>query len=84
MSCQSSSALGRQTMEDCPTLSTRPRLGVWLWEAMDPAHRVWTRCSPWSLGLMEAKDKRFSVSGIPDTAGCYRRAENKMEAEGTA
>jgi hypothetical protein len=33
---------------------------------------------------MEAKDKRFSVSGIPDTAGCYRRAENKMEAEGTA
>jgi hypothetical protein len=34
-SCQSSAVLGGQTREDCHTLSTRPRVGVWLWEATD-------------------------------------------------
>jgi len=34
--------------------------------------------SPRSLGLTEARDNRFSVSGIPDTAGHCGRAENKM------
>ena len=38
--------------------------------------------SPRSLGLMEARDNRFSVSGIPDTARHCRRPENKMGARG--
>ena len=33
-----------------------------------------------SLGLTEARDNRFSVSGIPDAPGHRRRAENKMGA----
>jgi hypothetical protein len=33
---QSSCALGRQTREDCRTLSTRPQVGIWLCEATDP------------------------------------------------
>jgi hypothetical protein len=33
--------------------------------------RGWTKDSPRSLGLMEARDNRFSVLGIPDAAG-YR------------
>jgi hypothetical protein len=33
---------------------------------------------------MEARDNRFSVSGIPDTIGPLRRAENKMGATGCA
>ena len=58
--------------EDCCTLSTRPRVSVWLWEAMEPQlGRGWTKDSPRSLGLMEARDNRFSVLGIPDAAG-YR------------
>jgi hypothetical protein len=48
------------------------------------------RPSPWGrtrgrhrcLGLMEARDNRFSVSGIPDTAGHCKKAENKMGAPG--
>ena len=32
---QNSHAVGRQTQEDCSTLSTRPRVGVWLWEATE-------------------------------------------------
>jgi hypothetical protein len=40
----------------------------------------WTRGSPRSLGLTEARDNRFSVSGIPDTTVHCRRAENKIEA----
>ena len=43
------------------------QVSVWLWEAMDPAHRGWTRGSPRSLGLTEARDNRFLVSGIQDT-----------------
>jgi hypothetical protein len=42
----------------------------------------WTRGSPRSLGLTEARDNRFLVSGIPDTAGHLGRAENKVEAAG--
>lgn len=34
--------------------------------------------SPMSLGLKEARDNKFSVSGIPDTTGHHRRGENKM------
>jgi hypothetical protein len=33
---------------------------------------------------MEARDNRFSVSGIPDTAGYFGRAENKVEAPRSA
>lgn len=36
------------------------------------------RGSPRSLGLMEARDNRLSVLGIPDTTGHHRRAENKV------
>jgi hypothetical protein len=39
-----------------------------------------TGCSLRSLGLTEARDNRFSVSGIPDTAGHHGRAENKVGA----
>jgi hypothetical protein len=41
-------------------------------------HGGWTGSSPRSLGHMEARDNRFSVSDIPDTAVCCRRAENKV------
>jgi hypothetical protein len=61
-------------------LSTWPQMRVWLWEAMNSALRRWTRGSPRSLGLTEARDNRFLVSGIPDTAGHLGRAENKMGA----
>ena len=66
-------------------LSTQPQVGVWLWEAMDPARGGWTRGGPRSLGLTEARDNRFSVSvsSIPDTAGHRRRAENKVGALAT-
>ena len=37
MSDQSAScALGRQTLEGCQTLSTRPRVGIWLCQATGP------------------------------------------------
>ena len=45
---------------------------------------VWTSGIPRSLSLMDARDNRFSVSGIPDTAGHLGRAENKMGALGAA
>ena len=60
------------------TLSTRPQVGVWLWEAMDPARGGWTRGSPRSLSLTETRDNRFSVAGIPDTSVHLGIAENKM------
>jgi hypothetical protein len=50
----------------------------------EPSLRGWTRSSTRSLGLMEASDYRFSVSGIPDTAGHRGRTENKMGAPGAA
>ena len=64
--------------------STQFWVCVWLWEAMDSAHWGWTRGSPRSLGLNEARDNRFSVSGVPDTTGHLGRPENKMEALGAA
>jgi hypothetical protein len=39
-SCQSSSALSRQTREDCWTLSTQSQVGIWLCEATDPTQQV--------------------------------------------
>ena len=42
----------------------------------------WTRSSLRSLGLTEARDNRFSLSGIPDAAGHSRREENKMGTPG--
>jgi hypothetical protein len=48
------------------------------------SHEEWTSGSPRSLGLMEARDNRFSVLGIPDAAGHHRRAENKGGAPGAA
>jgi hypothetical protein len=38
----------------------------------------WTRGRPRSLGLMEARDNRFLVLGIPDVAGHHSRAKNKV------
>ena len=60
-------------------------MGVWLWEVTESSPPWgWTRDSPRSLGLTEARDSRFSVSGIPDTAGHCGRAENKVEAPGAS
>ena len=68
-------------LEDCPhTFHEAP--GGCL--AVDPARGGWTRGSPWSLGLTEARDNRFSVPGIPDSDGHSRRAENKMRSPGAA
>ena len=33
---------------------------------------------------VSGRDDRFSVSDIPDVAICFRRAENKVRAPGTA
>ena len=49
-----------------------------------PAPGRWTRGSLRSLGLTEARDNRFSVSGIPDATGHCRRAENKVGAQEAA
>jgi hypothetical protein len=38
--------------------------------------------APGSLGLTEARENRFSVSDIPDGAGCRGRAENKVGSRG--
>lgn len=46
-------------------------MGVWLWKATDPAHRG---------GQGAVLGNRFSVSGIPDTAGHHGRGENNMGA----
>ena len=53
-------------------------MGVWLCEATDLVHGASRRF----LGLTEARDNRFSVSGIPDTAGHHGRAENKLGGPG--
>ena len=77
-------ALGRWTRRAAAHFPHCPR---WVSGCRKPralAHRVWPRGSPRSLGLMEARDNRFSVSGIPDVAGHHRRAENKMGAPGAA
>ena len=49
-----------------------------------PALRRVARDNPRSLDLTEARDNRFSVLGIPDTAGHLGRAENKVGAPGAA
>jgi hypothetical protein len=56
-SSQSSCALGRRMREDCWTLSTRPRVNIWLCEATDPTRQ--------GGGQGAAPGTRFSVSGIP-------------------
>jgi hypothetical protein len=53
-------------------------------ESYGPSSRGWTRGSSRSLGLMEARDNRFLVSGISDTVGHCGRAENKMVSPGVA
>jgi hypothetical protein len=55
-------------LEDCSNLSTWLLVGVYLWEATDPARGWWTRGSLKSLGLIEDRDNRFSVLGISDAA----------------
>ena len=55
--------------KDCHMLSMRPWVSVWLWEAMD------STCLPW--WKRELLDNRFTASGIQDTTGYLRRAENK-------
>ena len=65
---------GQADKDDCLVLSTCPRqvfgcrkLGT------HPAggRERWTGGSLRTLGLMEARDNRFSVSGIPDTTGYH-------------
>jgi hypothetical protein len=73
---------GRVDTEDCHTISTRPWVGIWLWEAMKPQPASGGGGSPRSLGLTEARDNRSSTSGIPDTVGHHGRAENKMGVPG--
>jgi hypothetical protein len=34
------------------------------------------------LGHMEARDNRFFLSDVPDTAVCHRRAENRPLGKG--
>jgi hypothetical protein len=51
---------------------------------MDPAHKGWTRGSTRSLVLTEARDNRFSVSGIQDTAGHRGRPKNKIGTLGSS
>ena len=67
-------------MEDCRTLYTWPGWVPGCRKPQTPAPGRWTRGSLRSLGLTEARDNRFSVSGIPDATGHYRRAENIMGA----
>jgi hypothetical protein len=73
---QSSGALGGQKWKDCRTLSMRPRVGVWLWEAMYPSSE--------GGGQGAVLGTRFPASGIPYTDGHHRRAENGMGAPGAA
>jgi hypothetical protein len=47
---------------------------------MDPVHKGWTGGIPRSLGLMDARDNRFSVLDISDAIVCHGRAENKVGA----
>ena len=44
--------------------------------------KLQTRGSLRSLGLIEDRNNRFSVLGIPDTTGYCGRAENKVRALG--
>ena len=67
---QSFGALGRQMQ--------RPWWVSGCGKLQTPGCRGWARGSLRSLGLMEARVNRFSVLGIPDTIGHYRRAENKV------
>jgi hypothetical protein len=74
---QSSSALGRQTLEDCCTFSMRSWVGVWLWEATEPSpagggqgavRSLWASLRP------EITGSQPSASQMPlDTAEELRR-----------
>lgn len=76
---------GQADSEDC--LGT-PWNCCWmcigLCEAAGPCSGGWGRhglgSDSWvgSLGHVEARDDRFTVSDIPDTDGCRRRAENEV------
>jgi hypothetical protein len=67
---------GWAVAEDCLTLSTWPRVGVWLCGATDP--------SLVDGGQGAVLGTRFSALGIPDTAEHCRRAENRMGTPGAA
>ena len=71
-------------MKDCHTLLTWPQVGVWLWEAMDPSPQWVDKRQSKVSGPREARDNRFSVSGVPDAAGYCGRDENKVKAPGAA
>ena len=66
---QSSCALGRRTLEDCRTLSTRPRVGIWLCEATDPTWQGVDKGQP-------------LYQSLASHTGCGRGAENRIGAEG--
>ena len=85
MSYQSSGALGSCTQEDCCTLLphafyTAPGRCLAVGSHGHQPTGGWTRGSLRTMGLGEARDNRFSISGIPDAAGHRRRAENKVGA----
>ena len=69
---QSSCALGRRTLEDCRTLSMRPRVGIWLFEATDPTWQVVDKGQP----LVPGSQPPASHSGYS------RGAENRIGATG--
>jgi hypothetical protein len=69
---QGSHALGGQMGEDCQTLSTRPRMGIWLCEATDPA---------WQ-GVDKGQLLVPGSQSLASHAGYDRGAENRIGAPG--
>jgi hypothetical protein len=68
---QSSGALGGQTQETGACFPCGPRVVSGYGKPLDPSSA--------GGGKGTVLGTRFSVSGIPDTAGHLRRAENKRE-----
>ena len=84
VSRQSSSALGRQRWKIAAALFHTAPVGYLAVGSHETPACQRGGGSPRSLGLTEARDNRFSVSGIPDASGHRRRVEKKMEALGVA
>ena len=69
---QSSCALSKQMREDCWTLSTQPRLGIWLCEATEP-----TWC-----GVDKGQPPVPSSHSLAPHTGYSRGAESRIGAPG--
>jgi hypothetical protein len=65
---------------ELPHVLLLARVGVWLWKATETQSEGVEREQFGSLGLMEARNDRFSVLDIPDHAVCLRSAVNKARA----